>query len=311
MLLQKSFAVRILSRTTPPGSLFPETVEYFQGDICNPEAVNRALEGIDIVHHLAAKLPVANPSNDLRQAYRRINVDGTRHLVNAARSLGILRFVFASTIAVYGPGCDMEVVDETSPLNPQSLYAVSKCEAEKIVLEARKRDDNQPLGTVLRLATVYGPRMRGNYASLVSAVRCRRFIPIGTGQNRRTLVYDRDAARAAVLAASHPKAAGQVFNVTDGRIYPLRAILAAIYEAGGRRRPKFYLPAKPARLAVGLAEFGMNLIGVDSRIQRTHVDKLTEDIAVSGKKIQDQLGYQPRYDLQQGWQETVHNLKNA
>ena len=205
----------------------------------------------------------------------------------------------------------MEVVDETSPLNPQSFYADSKCEAEKIVLEARKRDQNQPLGTVLRLAAVYGPRMQGNYASLVRAVQCRRFIPIGKGQNRRTLIYERDAARAAVLAASHPRAAGQVFNVTDGHIYPLRGILAAIYEACGRRRPKFYLPAKPTRLAAGLAECGLNLIGVDSPVQRAHVDKLTEDIAVSGEKIQSQLGFQPRYNLRNGWQETVQNLKNA
>ena len=300
-----------MSRTPPADKLFPETVEYIQGDICDPDTANRALEGIDIVHHLAAKLHVANPSHDLQPAYQRINVDGTRNLVNAARSAGVSRFVFFSTIAVYGPGCGAQVVDETSPLNPQSLYAVSKREAEKIVLNTCKRDPDEPLGTVLRLAAVYGPRMQGNYVSLIKAVQSRRFIPIGVGQNRRTLVYDQDAARAALLAASHSRAAGQVFNVTDGHIYPLSGILAAIYEGCGRRRPKVYLSAKPARLAAGLAKFVMNLIGVDTRIQRSHVEKLTEDIAVSGEKIQNQLGFQPRYDLQQGWKETVRLLQIA
>ena len=310
-LLQKSFAVRILTRTPPPVNLFPETVECFQGDICNPDTAIRALEGIGIVYHLAAKLPLTNPAGDLQTVYQRVNVDGTRNLVQAARSMGIARFVFFSTISVYGPGCETEVVDETSPLNPQSLYAISKCEAEKIVLRSQRRDQNEPLGTVLRLAAVYGPRMRGNYASLVKALQSGRFIPIGAGQNRQTLIYDQDAARAAVLAASHSRAAGQVFNVTDGGIHALRDILAAICGACGRRSPNYYLPAKPVWLAAGVAEFALKLIGNKSPIQRTHVEKLIEDRAVSGEKIQKQLGFQPRYDLQQGWKETIQHSRNA
>lgn len=311
ILLQKSFAVRIMSRTTPPADLFPETVQYFQGDICDPHTANRALEGIDIVYHLAAKLHKTDPSRDLQPAYERINVGGTRNLVQAARSLGISRFVFFSTIAVYGPGRGTEVFDEASSLNPQSLYAFSKCEAEKIVLKARKNDRDEPLGTVLRLAAVYGPRMQGNYASVVKAVLNGRFIPVGAGQNRRTIVYDQDAARAAILAASHFRAAGQVFNVTDGRIYALRDILTAICEANGRRKPKYYVPAGPARLAASLSEFGLHLIGVSSPIQRAYVEKLTEDIAVSGEKIRKQLGFQPRYNLKQGWKETIQYFRNV
>ena len=311
LLLQKTFAVRVLTRTSPPLKLFPGIVEYMQGDICDPDTAHRALTNIDIVHHLAAKLHVTNPSHDLQPAYQRINVDGTRNLVNAALSAGVTRFVLASTIAVYGPGCGTAVVDEKSSLNPQSDYAASKREAEKIVLNARKPDRNEPLGTVLRLAAVYGPRMQGNYASLVKAVQSRRFIPIGAGQNRRTLVYDRDAARAAMLAASHPRAAGQVFNVTDGHVYPLKKILAVIYEACGRRRPGFYLPAKPVGLVAGMAEKALKLIGIDSPVQRARVEKLIEDIAVSGEKIQNRLGFQPRYDLQQGWQDTIQHLINA
>ena len=308
VLLQESSAVRVLTRKAPQGDLFPGSVECFQGDICDPGTVNRAVEGIDVVYHLAAKTHTLNPSRDLQRVYQHNNVEGTRNLVQAAQSKGVSRFVFFSTICVYGSGRNTELVDETSPLNPQSLYADSKYKAEKIVLRARKGGAEEPLGTVLRLAAVYGPRMQGNYVSLVKAVQSGRFVPIGTGQNRRTLVYDRDAARAAVLAASHPRAAGQVFNVTDGRIHALSEILAVIYEASGRRRPKYYFPAKPARLAAGLAEFALNLVRIKSPIQRVHIDKFTEDVAVSGEKIQIQLGFQPRYDLRQGWQETFQNL---
>ena len=310
VLLQESSAVRVLTRKLPPHDLFPGTVECIQGDICDADTVDRVVEGVDVVYHLAAKTHRVESARDLETAYQHHNIEGTRNLVQAAQSKGISRFVFFSTISVYGPGRNTEVVDETSPLNPQSLYTDSKYKAEKIVLKARKGSGEEHLGTVLRLAAVYGPRMQGNYVSLVKAVQSGRFIPIGTGQNRRTLVYDRDAARAAVLAASHPRAAGQVFNVTDGRIHALSEILAVIYEASGRRRPKYYFPAKPARLAAGLVEFALNLVRIKSPIQRVHIDKFTEDVAVSGEKIQTQLGFQPRFDLRQGWQETVQTFNS-
>ena len=84
-----------------------------------------------------------------------------------------------------------------------------------------KRKDGQLLDTMLRLGAVYGSRIKGNYERLLRALARNRFIPIGNGLNRRTLVYDKDVGRAAVLAVSHPAAAGRVFNVTDGEFHTL------------------------------------------------------------------------------------------
>ena len=78
-------------------------------------------------------------------------------------------------------------------LQPDTFYAQTKLAAEQIVLNAR-RAEGQPLGTVLRLGAVYGSRIKGNYRQLLKALAKRRFVPIGQGQNRRTLVYDRDEA---------------------------------------------------------------------------------------------------------------------
>ena len=68
---------------------------------------------------------------------------------------------------------------------------------------------------------------------------------------------------------------------------------------------------KPARLVAGLTEIALNLVRLKSPIQRVHIEKFTEDMAVSGEKIQNQLGFQPQYDLRQGWQETVQHILNA
>ena len=112
-------------------------------------------------------------------------------------------------------------------LQPDTFYARTKLSAEQIVLNARGADD-QPLGTVLRLGAVYGSRIKGNYERLTHALARHRFIPIGSGPNRRTLVYDKDVGRAAALSVTHPAAAGRVFNVTDGEFHTLNEIIESI-----------------------------------------------------------------------------------
>jgi len=126
-------------------------------------------------------------------------------------------------------------------LHPDTFYAQTKLAAEQIVLNA-KRNGGQPLGTVLRLGAVYGSRIKGNYERLTHALARNRFIPIGSGLNRRTLVYHQDVGRAAALAISHPAAAGRVFNVTDGKFHILKEIIESICSALGRKPPRLSLP---------------------------------------------------------------------
>ena len=99
------------------------------------------------------------------------------------------------------------------------------------------------------LGAVYGSRIKGNYERLTHALARHRFIPIGSGLNRRTLVYDKDVGRAAVLAVSHPAAAGRVFNVTDGTFHTLNEIIESICSALGRKPPRLSLPIGPVRLS--------------------------------------------------------------
>ncbi|MCG6535826.1 MAG: NAD-dependent epimerase/dehydratase family protein [Syntrophales bacterium LBB04] len=124
-------------------------------------------------------------------------------------------------------GAEGYVLNERSPTHPETFYAQTKLSAEQIVLNARGAD-GQPLGTVLRLGAVYGSRIKGNYERLTHALARHRFIPIGNGLNRRTLVYDKDVGRAAVLAVSHPAASGQIFNVTDGQFHALNEIIESV-----------------------------------------------------------------------------------
>ena len=236
-----------------------------------------------------------------------------------------------------------------SPTHPDTFYAQTKLAAEQIVLNARGAD-GQPLGTVLRLGAVYGSRIKGNYERLMRALAGNLggnlgtrsqfqgklghvpkfpFIPVGSGLNRRTLVYDKDVGRAAALAVSHPAAAGRVFNVTDGGFYTLNEIIESICSALGRKPPRLSLPVGPTRALVGLVETGcrvMGIMGTRSRIlansgqapsptiplvTRAMIDKYTEDIAVDGSLIQKELGFVPQYDLKTGGEETIREMKET
>jgi UDP-glucose 4-epimerase len=171
-----------------------------------------------------------------------------------------------------------------------------------------KRKDGQQLGTVLRLGAVYGSRIKGNYERLTQALARGRFIPIGNGLNRRTLVYDKDVGRAAVLAVSYPAAAGRVFNVTDGKFHTLNEIIESICSALGRKPPRFSLPVGPCRSLVGSIETGCRALGLKSPVTPEMIDKYTEDIAVDGSLIQKELGFMPQYDLKTGWRETIQEM---
>jgi len=307
VLSAAGYWVRTLSLDQPSKGQWSDDVETRIGDVTDKSAVQSAMQSVDAVVHLAALLHIANPPPEMREKYERINVGGTATVVEAAIEAGVKRVVLFSTIAVYGhaDGC---VLNEQSPTHPETFYAETKLSAEQLVLNA-KRKDGQHLGTVLRLGAVYGSRIKGNYERLTQALARNRFIPIGNGLNRRTLVYDKDVGRAAVLAVSHPAAAGRVFNVTDGAFHTLNEIIESICSALGRKPPRFSLPLGSTRALVGLVEKGCRSLGIKPPVTREMIDKYTEDIAVDGSLIQKELGFMPQYDLKTGWEETIREMQ--
>lgn len=303
------YRIRTLSLDAPLSGMLPDDVDVRMGDITDPQAVQSAMANCEEVIHMAALLHIVNPSPDLRPRYERVNVGGTATVVAAAMAAGVRRVLFFSTIAVYGDAGGQIVTEETPP-QPDTFYAQTKLEAEKIVLRARGRD-GQPLGVVLRMGAVYGSRIKGNYRRLLQALARGRFIPIGSGHNRRTLVYDRDVARAALLALEHPQAAGRAYNVTDGQFHAIDAIIKTICEALGRKPPRLRIPETPARVAATVVDgIGHCLLRWPLDL-RAIIDKYTEDVAVDGRRIQEELGFVPHYDLATGWRETIREMRQA
>jgi nucleoside-diphosphate-sugar epimerase len=116
-------------------------------------------------------------------------------------------------------------------------------------------------------------------------------------------------ARAIVLAATHPNAAGRVFNVTDGTFHTVAEITRAIADGLGRRAPRWALPLPLARTACAVVEIGAKSLGRRPLVTRATLEKYTEDVAVSGRRIRDELGFEPRWGLAEGWKRTVREMR--
>jgi len=303
------YSISTLSIDPPPVGAWLDDVETRLGDVTDVSAVQAAMQGVDSVIHLAALLHIINPPPALQEKYERINVGGTSTVVAAAIQTGVRRVVLFSTIAVYGQ-TDGRILTEDTPPYPDTFYARTKLAAERIVLEARNADGGQ-IGTVLRLGAVYGSRIKGNYQRLVQSLARGRFIPVGNGSNRRTLIYDKDVARAAVLVLEHPQAAGKIFNVSDGEFHPLNDIISTMCQALGRKPPWLSLPIGPVRFAAGIVEDMARLVGRHPPIMRSTIDKYTEDVAVDSRRIQRELGFVPKYDLSAGWKDAVQEMRRS
>lgn len=306
MLADAGAQVHVLARR--PAPVDGASVTHV-GDITQPSGLAAALQGCDAVVHLAALLHITTPTAALDAEYRRVNDEATAALVDASRAAGVSRLVYASTIAVYGPQASGTVLDEQAPCRPDTTYGRTKLAGEQHVRAAR-RADGEPLGVVLRLGAVYGVGVKGNYRRLLDALARRRYVQIGQGCNRRVLVHETDVARAVLLALTHPDAAGQTFNVTDGQVHEVRQIVAAMCEALGRPVPRLRVPVPVARAGAGVVERLWGLTGRTAPVTRAAIDKLVEDVAVDGRLLQRRLGFAPRFSLRDGWRDVVKRMSH-
>ena len=317
-LINKGYRVRVLVRSGNSRERLcfdnaNSPVGFIRGDVTNLSSLRLAVKDVDVVFHLAALLHDPHPDASMRKRYHDVNVGGTRNVLTAAMKANVRRFVHYSTISVYGPGDRALRFVEESPANPEGIYAVTKHEAEAVVREFNSKPGRSPWVSVLRLASVYGGHMTGNYLYLVNALQKGVFAMPGKGGALRTLVHEKDVATASVLAAIHADAPGKTYNLTDGDIHSLKDIAEAIQNAIKRKTIILCFPERPLRC---FADVGAQYFAAknDSILRSSvlHVkyllDKLTENVAVDGSKIQRELGFLPAFDLRKGWTDALRSL---
>lgn len=277
-----------------------ELGDYVAGDICRLDDIVSAMSGVSAVIHAAGLAHVAGWGPAARESFTRINVLGTENVARASVGAGVRHLVLASSVSVYGPQAGNDS-PESAPCRPESAYARSKYEAEG---RAHAAVAGTAVGlTILRLVTVYGPQDPGNMARLITSVVSRRFVWIGRGRNRKSLLERDDAALACLVAARQPRTGVAVYNVSAPAC-AMREIVAAIGRAAPYRVPRWYVPGWVARAAV---EALVLICGGRSRSLslRASLSKWLHDDAYDGSRFEDDTGFAARVTLESGLEREI------
>jgi nucleoside-diphosphate-sugar epimerase len=283
------FSVRKALRL-PPGREASGTVAV--GDIGSDTDWSVALEGIDRVVHLAARVHMIRyTSHDASAEYRRVNVDGTRRLASMAAARGVQRFVLLSSAKVNGELTQRRYT-EADPPHPEDAYAVSKWEAEQALVRIGRETGMECV--ILRPPLVYGPGVRANFLKLMRAVAAGVPLPFASIDNRRSLVYLGNLVDAIGACLEHPRASGRTFLVSDGDDMSTPELVRRLAKA-------LRVPARLLPLPVALLSLAGTLTG-----QRSAVDRLIGSFQIDASAMREALGWTPPFAVDRGLQETAH-----
>jgi len=310
-LLDREDEVVVLGRSRYP-LLDDWNVPCVQGDVRDAEAVTKALDGVQGIFHVAAKVGYWGRYSD----YESINVGGTQTLLDAAKAKGISRFVYTSTPSVaIGPEGDLKGADETTPYPERYLshYGPTKAEAERRVLAANR--DGLQTGAI-RPHFIYGPGDPQVAPRLEQRSHEGRIAQVGDGTNQVDVCYIDNVVDAHVqlmdaLAEEGAAAAGQAFFLGDPSPIRLWEFVARVLEGVG---------APPVRRKVSLrAAYGIGVVleGVYKLLPPDREPPMTRMAAVmlgtshyfSHAKAARAFGYAPQVDTDTGLERYFEDVR--
>ena len=246
-------------------------------DLCDRLAVREALANCEAIVHLAAIADVDWVAKD-PELTDQVNVRGTQSLLDAARELGVRRFVYASTIWVYGDASDPEAVDEETPLGlPKHFYTATKIAGEMYCASYGELYGLEH--TILRFGIPYGPRSRPTAVVAAFTAKALRGEPLtiaGDGTQSRRFVYVEDLAAAHVLALK-PAAKDRTFNLESNEAISIRTLAETVRDVVGDVEVTFG-PSRPG----------------DYRAR-----------VVSSDRAREELGWEPKHTFAQGLEKTL------
>ena len=278
-------------------------VELVEGDMTNRDSLHRAANGVSVVVHCAAKVGDWGPT----EAYRTINVDGLRHLLEAVESQSTLkRFVHISSLGVY-PARDHYGTDEFEPVSMTGIdgYTLTKVEAENLVREHIR--DRQLPAVILRPGFIYGPRDRTIIPKVLARLKSGGFKYLGTGQQLLNNTYVGNLVEAIFLAIEKDNVVGELFNITDDRLVSRREFIGTICENARLPIPSKSVPLPIAKMLANLMEGLYRLLGKQEAplLSSARIKFLGLNLDYSIDKARRQLGYAPSTDFAEAMRATV------
>lgn len=302
-LARDGHRVRALVRPTrlarfAQSPLAAQGVEAVTGDLLDAASVARAADGVAVIYHIAATYREAGQP---ASAYRRINVDGTRHVLEAAALAGASRVVHCSTGGVHGH-IAAPPANEDAPFNPGDVYQHTKLEAEQL---ARSFGEAQRVEVVIaRPIGIYGPGDT-RFLKMFRGIARGRFPMLGSGEIFYHLTYIDDLVEGFRLCGRVPAAAGRTYILAGARYTTLNELVALVADELGVRPPRWRLPVWPFWLAGLACEAVCVPLGIEPPLYRRRVDFYTKSRAFDIARARTELGYDPAVDLRAGIKRTA------
>jgi nucleoside-diphosphate-sugar epimerase len=273
-------------------------VTAIEGDLAASDSLARACEGVEVVYHIAATYREAGQPD---AAYRAINVDGTRRLLEAARAAGVRRVVHCSTGGVHGHVAHPPA-NEDAPFNPGDIYQESKLEAEQF---ARAFGTRHGLDVVVaRPIGIHGPGDT-RFLKMFRGLARGRFPMLGPGTVYYHLTYIDDLVEGFRLCGEAPAASGRTYLLAGERYTTLNELVALVAEELGVAPPRLHLPVWPVWLAGLACELVCVPLRIEPPLYRRRVDFYTKSRAFDITRARTELGYAPAVDLRTGIRRTI------
>lgn len=275
-LLDRGEDVRVFDMHPP--EVGADKVEFVEGDIRNKSDVRTAMNGVDVVYHNVALVPVTKAG----EKFRKVNVGGTRNAVETAASEEVERFIHMGSSSVYA--LDSPPITESTILRPKGRYSESKLKSDEIVLQA----DNIDV-TVIRPRTVVGKRRAGIFQILFEWISLgKRVYLVGSGNNKFQMISGRDAAKAAISAAESENAIGEIYNIGTDNFGTMREAYNELIEHAGTGSEITGLPRLPTK-------FGMWLLDKldQSPLTTFHYKTIDKDFYFDTSKAKNDLQWEP------------------
>jgi nucleoside-diphosphate-sugar epimerase len=301
-LVERGDTVRGLVRQTSDLSLIAGLpVERCVGSLDDWESLNAAAREVDVVYHLAG----AVSDWGTLAHFRRINVEGTRCVLEAAVANKVGRFIYISSTAVHGfPNA--QDMDETWP-QPETPfpYSRSKQEAEALALSYHSRGETQVV--VVRPGDIYGPGDRVVLQRLSGLLDVGAVPLIANGARLGALTYVENLGDGLILAGTVEHAAGEAYIVTDGVKVTWREYAEKLSGALGVPSPRLSIGSTVAGALAAMLESAYRLLGVRARppLTRYLVKHLSTDYHFRIDKARRELGYVPRVGLDEALERTA------
>jgi nucleoside-diphosphate-sugar epimerase len=268
------------------------------GSVVDKEIVTRATRGVEFVFHLAAAFRELNVPESF---YKDVNVEGTRHVFDAALAEGVRKVVYCSTCGVHGnvanpPG------PETAPITPADYYQQTKYEGE---LVAREYFDKDMETVIVRPAAIYGPGDPERFYMIFRRVAKGSFPMLGNGKTLYHPLYIDNLVDAFILTLPPGKGNHEEYLIADEEYVPISTLVKKAGAAMGKDVKLRHLPMLPAIVAGHVMEKVCRPFGITPPLFPRRVDWYRQNRAFDIGKAKRDLGYQPAVGLDEGLKRTA------